>query len=234
MYYLLPRENEKEKWWLYANPKVKEPSFLPSLARRSLDYYDTVSVWHNVAALLLARLRLKYPEINNNIRNNERFHLFALAIAQHYGLPSVGLDLTDDLEVALWFALYNAKYSNSRPVSATLIDENCNSANIYVFRCDHRTYFNFSRAVGDMGLNRPIAQHAYFNYCGWGLSKNQMALQLMCAFRVRKSMAKELPANFSCTLFPTQDEDDVLQSLLDIRDLYKDTPVFSLLNSIYI
>lgn len=233
-FYQLQREAPKELVQLYYNTSVKEPSFLPSMTRRTLNYYDTVSVWHNVAALLLQRLKDKHHSIDDNIRSSERFHLFSLAVAQHYGLPSVGLDLTDDLAVALWFAIYEATYSSTVPVKTELIPADCDTANIYVFRCDKRTYFKFEDVVGDIGVNRPSAQHAYFNYCGWGMQRNQMALQLMCAFRVDRSMAKELPADFIRTIFPKIEDDEVLRILLEIKDLYKESSISKLLEGLYL
>lgn len=233
-FYQLQRDDPKELMQLYYNSNAKEPSFLPSMTRRTLNYYDTVSVWHNVAALLLQRLKTNHPSVDDSIRLSEGFHLFALAVAQHYGLPSVGLDLTDDLGVALWFALYEATYSSTEPVKANLISADCNTANIYVFRCDKRTYFKFSDVVGDIGINRPVAQHAYFNHCGWGMQRNQMALQLMCAFRVDRSMAKELPIDYIHTIFPRIEDDEVLRILLEIKDLYKQTSISSLLDGIYL
>lgn len=233
-FYQLHRNNHKELLQLYCNDNVKEPSFLPSLTRRSLDYFKTVSVWHNLAALLLQRLKTVHPSIDENIRLSERFHLFSLAVAQHYGLPSVGLDLTDNLTVALWFALYEATYSSTEPVKAKLIPAACNTANIYVFRCDKRTYFKFSDVVSNIGINRPSVQHAYFNHCGWGMQRNQMALQLMCAFHVDSSMAKELPSDYVRTLFPRIEDDEVLRNLLDIKDLYKDTSISKLLEGLYL
>lgn len=233
-FYQLQREDPKELIQLYYNTGVKEPSFLPSMTRRTLNYYDTVSVWHNIAAMLLQRLKDNHPTIDEGIRLSERFHLFSLAVAQHYGLPSVGLDLTDDLAVALWFALYEATYSSTEPVKAELIPADCNTANIYVFRCDKRTYFKFEDVVGDIGINRPSAQHAYFNHCGWGMQRNQMALQLMCAFRVNQAMAKELPSDFIRTIFPRIEDDEVLRVLLDIKDLYKETSISKLLEGLYL
>ena len=233
-FYQLQRKNQKELVQLYYNTSVKEPSFLPSMTRRAICYHDTVSVWHNVAAMLLQRLKAGHHSIDENIRLSEKFHLFSLAVAQHYGLPSVGLDLTDDLAVALWFALYEATYSSTEPVKAELIPADCNTANIYVFRCDKRTYFKFEDVVGDIGINRPSAQHAYFNHCGWGMQRNQMALQLMCAFRVDRLMAKELPSDIIRTIFPRIEDDEVLRILLDIKKLYKDTSISKLFEGLYL
>lgn len=233
-FYQLQRDDPKDLDTLYLNSKVKEPSFLPSMTRRNLNYYEIVSIWHNVAALLLQRLKEKNSAIADTLRYRELFHLFSLAVAQHYGLPSVGLDLTDDIRVALWFAIYKATYSNSEPVKAELISSSCDTATIYVFRCDKRTYFKFSDVIGDIGNNRPIAQHAYFNHCGWGMQRNQMALQLMCAFRVDSSMAKELPSDYVRTLFPRIEDDEVLRNLLDIKEMYKGTSISKLLEGLYL
>ena len=118
----------------------------------------------------------------------ELFHLLALGLAQHYGLPSVGLDLTDDLKVALWFAIYKATYSSKEPVKAELVKDEDNEATIFVFRCHPRSVYRYSDLVKGIGAHRPDAQRAYFNYCGWGLAKNQFILII--------TMEDSLPVNF--------------------------------------
>lgn len=182
---------EEEKMILYGCfMPVKEPSFLPSFLRSKLSYDKVVSSWHNVCALLTEELMKSYPGVFLDFRQRELFHLLALSLAQHYGLPSVGLDLTDDLKVALWFAIYKATYSSKEPVKAELVKDEDNEATIFVFRCHPRSVYRYSDLVKGIGAHRPDAQRAYFNYCGWGLAKNQLALDLACAFRVDASFVK--------------------------------------------
>lgn len=231
IHFLKRSENEKNE--LYGSSNIKEPSFLPTFQRQKLDYHKTVSVWHNVCAILLDELSKEDSNLLN-FRNIEGFHLLALGLAQHYGLPSIGLDLTDDLLVALWFAIFNAHYSNTAPVSAELISDNDKEATIFVFRCPELSIFKYPDIEIAIGAHRPIAQKAYFNHCGWGLAKNELALNLACGFRVDSSFARELPDNYIRTLFPPIDKDKVLRTLLKIKDLYQGTELEEMLESIYL
>lgn len=236
--HLLERGDE-EKIELYGHSDVKEPSFLPTFQRKSLDYDETVSVWHNVCALLINEL-VKESSNQKRIddllsyRNTEWFHALALGLAQHYGLPSIGLDLTNDLMVALWFAIYHAHYSNREPVSADLLSDDNNEATIFVFGCSRLSVFKYPDFEQYAGAHRPIAQKAYFNHCGWGLSKNQLALSLVCGFRVNSSFSKVLPDNFIRHLFPSVEEDRVLRILLKIKELYHGTVLGEMLDYIYL
>lgn len=226
---------EEEKMELYGCfMPVKEPSFLPSFRRAKLDYDKAVSSWHNVCAFLTEELMKTHRDVFLDFRQRELFHLLALGLAQHYGLPSVGLDLTDDLKVALWFAIYKATYSNKEPVKAELIKDEDNEATIFVFRCHPRSVFRYSDLVQGIGAHRPDAQSAYFNYCGWGLAKNQLALDLACAFRVDASFAKELPENYIEHLFPKKEDDEVLRILLQIKDMYQGTELGEMMEKIYL
>ena len=66
------------------------------------------------------------------------------------------------------------------------------------------------------------------------MQRNQMALQLMCAFRVDRLMAKELPSDIIRTIFPRIEDDEVLRILLDIKKLYKDTSISKLFEELYL
>lgn len=235
IYTLLDKRPKVETENLYGSYyDVKEPSFLSSLARKELNYGKVVAAWHNTCALLLVELQKIYSNMNLNIRLEEKFHLLSLGIAQHYGLPSVGLDLTDNIKTALWFAIYKAEYSSTATVKAELIDPNCNTATFFVFRCPINTVFRYRDIIGDIGVHRPDVQSAYFNYCGWGLAKNQLAMNLMCAFRVDSTYDRYLPNNYVKTLFPSIEDDSVLRILLNIRDIYTGTALGKMLDNIYL
>lgn len=231
--YNIPRENQ-EKSYLYGENTIKEPSFLPSFSRQGISYGKVISVWHNIASILLKELDILDSESAIIQRSTERFNLFALGIAQHYGLPSIGLDLTDNLSVALWFAINSVQYSSSKPIQAEIIPKENQTAHIYIFRCPINTIFNYLYIIRDLGIHRPKAQSAFFNYCGWGLAQNQLALNLMCAFRVDSTFSKFLPKNYTNTLFPPIEVDKVLQILLRIKESYKGTEIGNILESIYL
>lgn len=232
--YTIDRSEEEKMELFGCFMPVKEPSFHPSFIRSKLNYDKVVSAWHNVCALLTEELMKSYPGVFLDFRQRELFHLLALGLAQHYGLPSVGLDLTDDLKVALWFAIYKATYSSKEPVKAELVKDEDNEATIFVFRCHPRSVYRYSDLVKGIGAHRPDAQRAYFNYCGWGLAKNQLALDLACAFRVDASFAKELPENYIEHLFPKKEDDEVLRILLQIKDMYQGTELGEMMEKIYL
>jgi hypothetical protein len=229
--YFIPRDQEEQEF-LYGG-KVDEPSFLPSFSRKELDEVKTINAWHNFASLLIEQASgcgIAYPSL---FQETELFNLFALGIAQHYGLPSVGLDLTDNVNVALWFAMHDVTYSSAEPVKATLTTQNDNSM-IYVFRCSPLSIFAYKNLNVNLGAERPIRQSAYFNHCGWGLAKNQLALDLAAAFKVDECFAQFLPSQYIHHLFPSKDEDLLLRTALEIRNRFSDTEFGNLLSHIYI
>ena len=66
------------------------------------------------------------------------------------------------------------------------------------------------------------------------MAKNQLALDLVCAFRVDASFAKELPENYIEHLFPKKEDDEVLRILLQIKDMYQGTELGEMMEKIYL
>lgn len=230
--YLLRRE-AAESALLYGGP-VAEPSFKPSFLRRNFHELTLHSIWHNQAALLLNDVGFDYASLLpesaltdywNDIRSLRRtpyFDGFALGIAQHYGLPSVGLDLTDDHRVAAWFALYDmAIDAETRATTCNVVSPDTKPT-IFVFRCPKDTVFDY-RAVRPKQFphGRPDRQAAWFAHVGWGAAENQMALYLMCGIRIHPHMAGQLPNDFTRYLFPKTEDDLILQFFRKMRSQAK-------------
>lgn len=98
-------ERTKREFEILYGETVNEPSFLPSHLRANFEEYTLKSLWHSLSSILLHEACI--DEISSNSKNSQElqsdaykvrhtflFDLFALGIAQHYGLPSVGLDLS--------------------------------------------------------------------------------------------------------------------------------------------
>lgn len=93
--YLVQRPTE-ESTHFYGEETVKEPSFLPSHLRNKFDPFFLKCMWQSQAAILLNDIGYDlgpaaYARLAE-FRHSPLFLLFSLGIAQHYGMPSVGLD----------------------------------------------------------------------------------------------------------------------------------------------
>ena len=234
--YQITRTDEEKKM-LYGDSSIKEPSFLPSFLRPNqyIGYTSLCSTWHQLASILIHDINCDFKNaIPAYLRSMEEFHTFALGIAQHYGLPSVGVDLTDKLETALWFALNYLNVKGDGSTSYTLIGPEATEATIFIFRCDKRCITKYSYGLDDfVGNHRPLAQNAWFYHGGWGLAKNQMALQLMCGFRVDCSWESDLPKDYFKQLFPSKEDDYFLDFFIKMQKMFEGTKVGELLKGLY-
>lgn len=224
--YLVQRSKE-ESTHFYGEETVKEPSFLPSHLRNKFDPYFLKCMWQSQAAILLndigydlgpsAYIRL------TDFRSSPMFVLFSLGIAQHYGMPSVGLDLTDSVDVACWFATHRITTSSSGLAQPALIDLHADVApTVFVFRCPEDAVFRYaSIKQPDLPTGRPDRQSAWFGHVGWGLSLNQLASYLMCGFRLTQEIIDDLDPALDRSLFPYGPDDYILNHFLKMRAMEK-------------
>jgi len=229
----IQQREKNEKLYLYGSENVKEPSFLPSYLRSNFDEFFIQSMWINQAAILLNDIDYDYStllskseyEMYQNqvffLKNSPAFILYALGIAQHYGMPSIGLDLTKSLNVAIWFATFNIDIDKNGFATVNPISDFKESI-IYVFRCPKNSVFSYHQVRPSIFPNgRPDAQNAWFGHVGWGLAKNQLASYLICGFKMEQDFLSEIPQNFYKELFPNQDEDYILDYFLKMKNMNK-------------
>lgn len=224
--YLVHRP-EEESTHFYGEEKVKEPSFLPSHLRNKFDPYFLKCMWQSQAAILLNDiaydLGASFDATVTEFRSSPLFLFFALGIAQHYGMPSVGLDLTDQLDVACWFATHKITTAPSGQAETALVDLGSDVApTVFVFRCPKDAVFDYAAArPKDLPTGRPDRQAAWFGFVGWGLSLNQLASYLMCGFRLSEEIVDDLDPAHDRNLFPYGDDDLILQHFLRMRAMEK-------------
>jgi hypothetical protein len=208
---------------------VNEPSFLPSHLRHKFDPYFLKCMWQSQAAILLNDLgydsgaTATYKQLVEQFRNSALFVLFSLGIAQHYGMPSVGLDLTNRLDVACWFATHTITSSLVGRAVTDVIDFDSDLTPIvFVFRCPPDAVFDY-RAIKPDGIpyGRPDAQSAWFGHVGWGLASNQLGSYLMCGFRLTPEIMDYLDAGLDDKLFPRVTDDAILKHFLTMKGLGK-------------
>jgi hypothetical protein len=161
----------------------------------------------------------------STFRNTPGFVLFSLGLAQHYGLPSVGLDLTDRLEVACWFATRAMSISSTGKASSRLVETTADvSPTIFFFRCPDDAVFAYRKAKPEgMPEGRPDRQSAWFGHVGWGASSNQLGSYLMCGFQLTPDLIAQIGRDhdLEAQLFPNRVEDAVLQILLNMKNTGK-------------
>lgn len=228
--HLLDRPKE-ELEFLYGSNDVREPSFLPSHLRQNYDEVFLQSMWHNQAAMLfndigydfsktLSKDKFElYQKDINYIRNTHLMTPFSLGIAQHYGMPSVGLDLSDDLSVASWFASNSMKIAKDGSTTTVKVDSSSHETSmIYIFRCPKDAVFDYKVVKPKIfPAGRPDAQSAWFGHVGWGAASNQLGSYLACAFKLSKEFLDSLPEGLETSLFPKKAEDPILDFFMKMR-----------------
>lgn len=222
-----------ESEFFFGDETVQEPSFLPSHLRNTFDPFFLKCMWQSQAAIILNDIGYEIGARDGEeagkaflkevaaFRNSSAFVLFALGIAQHYGLPSVGLDLTDRLDVACWFATRTiGTDSSGKAMLRRTTSEH--SPTVFVFRCPKDAVFDYKMAK-PKGLpeGRPDRQSAWFGFMGWGAASNQLGSYLVCGFRLGPDLSGEIDPNLDDELFPKRSEDPVLDCFMNMRNSEK-------------
>ena len=228
-WYPVELRSKNDLSFLYGDENSKEPSFHPSFLRSDFNEVFINSLWENQIALMLndvgidlskvltASDKNKYDEDVIKIKGSSDFTSISLGYAQHYGMPSIGLDLTKDLKVATWFASH--KFDNNNGFCTIRKLEDFSHSTLFIFRCPKDTVFSHHKIKPKFINNtRPDRQDAWFCHAGWGSSKNQLASYLVCGFRLNDSVFKLFEPSYSKYLFPSRKEDLVLNFFLEMKE----------------
>jgi hypothetical protein len=202
--HLIKRSAETSQW-LFGEDRIMEPSLQTSASRRTPPLETVMPEW---CAAIRLFLQGKLSIADKDKIAAPDFWLFALSLAQHYGLPTAGLDVTDQLDVALFFALmkydkpegtYLATYT--RPVKYQ------SRPTIYVLAPTENQQFVWNdRRVEALPRGRPDRQSAQFIHVGWGYATNACARRIVIAFYLdQDGDYGELPA--VSDLFPPTEGD---------------------------
>lgn len=211
--YLLNRSAETHEA-LYGS-QVREPSLLPSAERRGVNIDAVGPAWCGMLSSTLdlwasARKDDAQLQLIHEVGQQYRFHHFALAMAQHYGLPSSGLDVTNSIEVALFFALHRFTRPENEPgwLMCSRLQGDGSVPVLYVFAVEiDPHYIRFERSLlGELPENRPSRQSAFFLQRGWGMARNRAARSLVAALYLDPDGEYGLLPGAE-DLFPGPDED---------------------------
>jgi hypothetical protein len=186
--YLLPRAPESLEA-LYGDPYALEPSLTPSAGRSNLRVEEVLPFWLPLLNKFMdaceARCSSKKDLVRyRNIRGQYELSLLSLALAQHYGLPSVGLDVSPTLDVALFFALYEFRGLPGDPWTLSCRRKSAHSdlSVLYVLCPRRRFRLGFDEFTPPkLNALRPTRQDAFFLHTGWGMRQNACAENLFIA-----------------------------------------------------
>lgn len=215
----------------YGTSLVLEPSLLPSSSRRSPSIEDCMPEWMMWVQLCqlanINKLRGHFAGLKQSVYEQlarealdawrlTKSYFFCLSLAQHYGLPSRGLDVTNDLATAIFFALHEFKITAPGFCSAQRVSTNSQPV-IYILLREGTREFSFEECTPFLFKSgRPKQQSAWFMSTGWGLQQNSAAEQILVAMYL-DPMAdySELPA--VTNLFPGPELDSVASFLSSVR-----------------
>lgn len=214
---------------LYGDEDALEPSLLPSASRRRVRLETILPEWCAVLQVFLGvvgtvlqqRSDPDLPEFTsglNRLRSDFDLHLLALSLAQHYGLPSMGLDTTHDIEVALLFALsdFSADPQRPGPVYVSRRPPGSDPSVIYAFVPWERFQLNYLEYVPPgFPSGRPDRQQARFIHTGWGLSRNTCARMLQVAIYL--DPAGEFEVHPAPLFFPSPEDDPFGRFIESVR-----------------
>ncbi len=226
---------------LFGDSCCTEPSLITSAARNAEYDYDEVHfiLKHhfeqhiikqedNLSLLEKWREKSKSPDC--------KLDSAIVALAQHYGLPSHGLDITTNDDVALWFAtnIYSsdvgADISTYRTMTAAdwpkapeewpviiVCQAVTHSIQCSLHDCEELEEFGFK-------AQRPQAQHARFFKGGHSDHQNRLAETVVCVFRLAPNTYKT-ECNFN-SLFPSPDDDPAYKAMLEFSRLPEYRPKY--------
>jgi len=129
---------------------------------------------------------------------------------QHYGIQTNILDITKDIEVALFFAQHKMDNGKYKKV------ENTEKSVIYLFLLDPKTdrFLDSTELLESFGVQRPLRQKCGVLAGASYSSQNYYSRFISIKFKLKN----EIPIESSVTpeyLFPPREEDDVLNFLTE-------------------
>lgn len=225
--YDLPRSNS-DKLKLYGDVKAREPSLLPSASRGTVKFEDYMEVWFGLLDIYISeRLKklsgLYAPSVTDQLkaeaeewRNSYRFKYWAFAAAQHYGLPSTGLDLTTSPSVALFFALHSFTTGSGGQVDITRVSATQEPI-VYILGIQEDDLLPDEK-LGPSWIQtkRARAQHAHFFGSAWGERSNRAAERILCVLELKGHATWQIPHQ-TPELFPPRSDDLFCDYLLAAR-----------------
>jgi tetratricopeptide (TPR) repeat protein len=234
--------------YLFGQYPVSEPSLPGAAPRRGWNYLKVHSF---LSTMLQARIYREAKERGESFSDTHAkwkqfaaqlmsWDLGVMLLAQHYGIPTHGIDITNDLEVAIWFATNKFEVKDGQATYKKVDEAQWGTEPNkwpYLYAILPVTH-SLKGAIRDVDLfepfqidaRRPKMQSAAFFMGAHGLHRNRLAEALVCVMRLAPG-----EWNTSCTyegLFPAPEEDPSYAWMLDLKAKYKTGDIGTFLNEI--
>lgn len=231
--YLTPDRNHLSLKGITPYSNIQDSDFTPSLYRNYDDLIDSIESYEELILELAkwtshANLMLS-PEVNNSLLK-EKKDIASVdelglksyqkgLILQQYGAPSAYLDITSDVNIAVWFATnkcimqngkmsyekYQFDYSNSNPDDWPTIF-------IFPLVKGVHPHLNLSEIFSNFEHERPAKQKCGLLGGAGNLARNYCARYLGIKIRLGPNFKPSNQLN-ACYLFPSEAEDFILKDL---------------------
>lgn len=232
--YSIYRTNKVKKL-LFGESTSNEPSLITSASRNNFNYdnlHFALKFYFGQEILFSKNASIEEFKKKNAIWREMSldptctYDYAIMALSQHYGLPSHGLDVTTNLDVALWFATNQYKsneegFSYYQKIDSTYWTKDKNYwPIIFVFQPVLNTVIPSLQTCKELKqLNiralRPERQSAKFFLGGHSDHQNRLAEAIVCAFRLKPSDYQTV-VNFDY-LFPKPQEDIAYAEMLNLE-----------------
>jgi hypothetical protein len=232
--YFLPRSDE-DKLRLYGDVDAKEPSLMPSASRESTQFPSIFEAWSGLLDLYVEARACKFGlprDAAERVRASYNYRLWGLATAQHYGLPSTGIDISSDVDVALFFALHRFMIDRATGVLTVARTDASTEPVIYGLGVSEGDLLDDADLSPPwLQCSRPKAQKAMFS-TAWGSAGNKAAERIYVALRLVDHPTWDSPLTIK-HLFPSGTDDSFVEHLLSLRSRISDPVLTDLLSRIY-
>jgi hypothetical protein len=227
--FCLPR-SDRVKRLLFGDSCAMEPSLSSSASRSGFDYDELhYALRYYLTELILAQGDGDLADRWRAAVRSQGCELdYALmSLAQHYGLPTHGLDVTTDVDVAAWFATHRLSIADDGAAAySTLTAADWpESPDDWPVLFAHQAVTHSTEPslqdcheLDSFGIvaKRPTSQRARFFVGGHSDHQNRLAETVVCAFRLRPG-DYEMALTFD-ELFPSPADDVAYRVLLGFSE----------------
>lgn len=260
--YLIHRPAEVRDLLYGDRTDAREPSLVTTAHRSGIDGDEVLALLHLELQAELLRSSVSWPQIQRSAQtlspllsvppsamvpepaawraNLSRGHDLVrevMALGQHYGVPTYGLDLTEELEIAVWFATHQADAVGPDTYRYRLmgpwVKEQGRTPCVYFFAVTSSQYEQgtLTEELAAEPL-RPRGQHAFLYFGGWGWNSNAAAEELRAVAYLDPAFATQPHQIPVAEIFPPPEQDAFYAMLLERKAKARREPS-SPLNGLY-